>query len=68
MNKSDLPSWWPRYSDGKPIMPGDQVIHPDMYGVNTITGVVYGIHGVSVRCYGGFETMAYELFSKKEIG
>lgn len=65
--KIDLPSWWPKYSDGEPIMPGDHVIHPDMHGVNTITDVVYGIHGASVCCYGGFKTMAYELFTKKEI-
>lgn len=68
MTKSDLPSWWPKYSDGEPIMPGDHATHPDMHGVNTITDVIYGFHGVSVCCYGGFKTMAYELFTKKEIG
>lgn len=68
MTGSDLPSWWPRYSDGEPIMPGDHVTHSDMYGRNTVAGIVYGLHDVSVRCYGGFETMKCELFTKKEIG
>lgn len=67
VTKSDLPSWWPRYRDGELIMPGDHATHPDMHGVNTITDVVYGIHGVSVCCYGGFKTMKCELFTKKEI-
>lgn len=62
---NDLPAWWPKYLTGKPIMPGDYVAHPDMYGVREVTGVVYGIHGMSVRCGRDFETMDTELFTRR---
>lgn len=54
----------PTYSDGEPIMPGDTVRHPDMYGSRKIIEIVLGPHGWVVRSTEGFETLRYDLFER----
>ncbi|WP_277070994.1 hypothetical protein [Slackia exigua] len=47
-------------------MPGDIVRHPDMHDSRMVTEVVLGLHGASVRCMCGFETMRHDLFRRAD--